>query len=134
MEMMYEIFCRGKRVDNGEWAFGYYAYSKKSNVAYIIVPAPPKNYETFIFEKVIIETVGRYVGLTDRNDRKIFDGDIVKTIDGNYLVILDNFGGYHFELRKTLGNGYIKLESLSFYECEVIGNVFDNPELLEEGD
>lgn len=68
--------------------------------------------------------------MTDKNGKKIFECDIVSTVDGNYLIVCDDFDGFHYEMKREVTGGYTKFEPLSFYECEVIGNIHDNPDLL----
>ena len=123
---MREILFRGKRTDNGEWVQGDLS-QHKTGEKFIKCGSAISSYE------VISETVGQYTGLTDKNGKKIFEGDVVKGKD---------------YLRKTLEVcGYIDHENGSFvivgdfmthyrwldYEVEVIGNIHDNPELLKGG-
>ena len=152
---MREILFRGKRADNGEWIEGYYA--KQSNHACF---AHELKYQHFIFKdvcldfnlgglqefEIIPETVGQYTGLTDRNGKKIFEGDIVKTHYANAQksdfieqVVFHNgkFCAYFSnQLCKQWANLYDGTEHLpqdkSVYmdSVEVVGNIHDNPELI----
>lgn len=83
---------------------------------------------TFVCEdecEVIPETVGQYTGLTDRNGKKIFEGDIVKNEFGEIDKVAFLFG------RFVPFNRYPEYRCFFCEHCEVIGNIHDNPELLE---
>lgn len=146
---MREILFRGKRDDNGEWAYGYYAHRPTAvcigeiNPSCIYVPAcdPDHNSE---FIEVIPETVGQYTGLTDKDGKKIFEGDIVmfsRTRNlPNYTPVPEviryhkgdcAFQRFPYNLSLIRGGGGKLLQPDMMCECEVLGNIYDNPELLE---
>lgn len=128
---MREFIFRGKRADNGEWIYGYYVRyddikdNGKDDCSYII---QKHNGEHFPFVKVISETIGQYTGQTDKHGKKIFEGDIVRGMmdwgpAGMLETVVDigfknSVGGYRWN--------YFDMDTV-----EVIGNVYDNPELLK---
>ena len=151
---MIELLFHGKRVDNGEWIEGYY-YESKISGCFILSPkikAREKDgvviNDSFEVAKVIPETVGQYTGLTDKNGKKILDGDIISAITldtGNEQRAVVCFGNF---IDENNGDEYIgffiefdgiktTITQLAMEECknriEVIGNIHDNPELLEAG-
>lgn len=135
---MREMLFRGKRKYNGEWVYGYYAkYRNILNGVYTAIlqydECEGDVYSDGIVA-VIPETVGQYTGLTDNNDKKIFEGDIIRTNDNKIGVI--RRGIYDVYSRYVLGGYYCvdktsaRLDWISWH-CEVVGNKWDNPELLE---
>ena len=149
---MREILFRGKRIDNGNWVEGglisgvFTALGQ--DIKYILCP-DKADYDCFedfseengIFE-VIHETVGQYTGLTDKNGTKIFEGDIVRlkrfgNIECGKIVFNTNTAGFEFWHEVTVGaygEKSTRKENLCAFAVavvEVIGNIHDNPELLE---
>lgn len=126
---MREILFRGKRRDNGEWIIGYYLVV--DGISYIL---PEKYFLNGIVE-VDPSTVGQCTGLVDKNGKKIFEGDICRyreVVDGETL--LDESGSvllYHGSWTLLNKFGYISVGQCSRDVLEVIGNIHDNPELLE---
>ena len=127
---MREILFRGKRIDSGEWAEGYYV--PMGEYHYILTGrlelVPYLDFEHF---PVNPETVGRFSGLTDRNGVKIFEGDIVhvKARSCSFtgcVIYWPEEARYvcktKFDMRYAICNKF---------EFEVLGNIYDNPELLE---
>lgn len=118
---MREILYRGKRVDTGEWVDGFYLVLPMGE----IVILSNKGYT-----KVTPETVGQYTGFKDKNEKKIFEGDIVVDGRGHYGKVFFEKGCFLIEW--TIKD-YIKGKSVddSFGCAEVVSNIYDHPELLE---
>lgn len=142
---MREILFRGKRADNGEWVEGYYVkipepYTGK--VKHIIIPLTTALWHVTeglsVHEDVIPETVGQWTGLTDKAGKKIFEGDICnETVlsEEKSLTIEYLSASYYF---KYIDDPYHCMTPLDDNEfglegswLAVIGNIHDNPELLE---
>ena len=132
---MREILFRGKSVDcvtDGEWVYGYYNVHRGGF---------DDEYHEYIQEKCGInhmvdpDTVGQFTGLLDKNGNKIFEGDILHGLYGDMLVCFGEIIGYGmgFMWKPVIEGG--KWESITGFvdEYEVIGNKWDNPELLEGG-
>ncbi len=123
---MREILFRGKSLYTGEWVEGYYV---KGVVRHGIV----KSFACSPRYDVIPETVGQFTGLTDKNGKKILEGDIVKGAWNTRLVIYYDDCYLQFRARHKWGENEI-----SYYgdrdKLEIIGNIHDTPELLERGD
>lgn len=120
-----EILFRGQRLDNDEWAYGDLLHLPNGDVVIL----SDKGYT-----KVKPATVGQFTGLTDKNGKKIFKGDIVKCLSLEYGYV--NKEVYYAEDRArfvlgSLGSDY---DFEEYIKVEVIGNIYDNPELLYNGD
>lgn len=132
---MREILFRGKRVDTGEWVFGMaWIFIEKT----MICPWHEGmcKYDTGYFPvQVIAKTFGQYTGLTDRNDKRIFEGDIVTGLflfglSVNAVVTFQN-GAFGLEWYRSDIKTFNAFPSICNVEYEVIGNVTDNPGLLK---
>ena len=153
---MREILFRAKRLDNGEWVEGYYYRGTFSNeLKTYIKQNAIDNDEGKLFRydinyEVDTNTLCQYTGLTDKNGLKIWENDILKGFfypylsDGkdNYyteVIYFDNcpaFGIYTHKNPKSSVNGIAEgcTELMGEWDSEnweVIGNIFDNAELLE---
>ncbi|EFR8856883.1 hypothetical protein H0279_002996 [Listeria monocytogenes] len=143
---MREIEFRGKAIHPnsleqivGSWAYGGIFENK------IITRNLDMNshYHGFISEiEIDLKTIGQYTGLKDKNGKKIFEGDIVEIIGDEgyeFTSVVEYFGesGYPaFDMRTPEdyyfeSNTFSEIIMSSSYELEVIGNIHENPELLE---
>ena len=128
---MREILFRGKRTDNGTWTYGYlFCIWERTYLCWGTTNNVPN------MKEVIPETVGQYTGLTDENGRKIFEGDIIKckVHEMNGYRVRRGIVEYHGVgfIMNLDPNSWYDQKNISF-DCEIIGNIYDNPELLKGG-
>ena len=133
-----EILFRGKRVSNGNWIEGYFVLlAINEGLKHAIYTGTDEG--RFILFEVIPDTVGQFTGLCDKNGNKIFEGDIVRFYDKDWTA--NGIATVDFEKGRWKINGHYttKLSSIVWldlyrtgFEYEVVGNIYDNPELLEE--
>ena len=127
------ILFRGKDVNSNEWRIGYFYTAVQGCVA--IIGDGVDGYQ------VKPETVGQYTGLTDKRGKKIFEGDIIKYRHHNinekavirYGAPENRYTMYGWYLDDNQGNTAFRLSEyfIKDYNCQVIGNIHDNPELLK---
>ena len=153
---MREILFRGKNVDNGKWVYGSYVEQYGAKEIYLQDGVDEHGFDR---HHVIPETVGQYAGLTDKNGKKIFEGDIFKFLDevwessytscgteyasweiGNYGVVgfdedTARFGFIQYKYNENSVAADFCNNDVEFAdfvkELEIIGNIHDNPELLK---
>lgn len=125
---MREILFRGKEFYTGEWVEGYYV---KGVTRHGIV----KSFVCHPRYDVIPETVGQFTGLTDKNGKRIFEGDI---LSGLFLfglsvnaVVKFQYGAFGLEWCRGGIKTFDAFTSICHVEYEVLGNIHDNPELLK---
>ncbi|WP_281868291.1 YopX family protein [Brevibacillus parabrevis] len=132
-----EIKFRGKRKDNGEWVYGYIWIIPVLQIHYILTGKIDMRDCSIEKYEVDPASVGQFTGLRDKNDREIYEGDILgKTSETSglsyrYTVEWDS------ETARFMARGkhFQELVSDSLERCcEVIGNIYESPELLEVGE
>jgi hypothetical protein len=140
----YENLYRGKRTDNGEWIQGGLIRFCGLNLAAILesnakvfMPTGSTVFCTNSCFDIFPETAGRYTGMTDKNDKMIFDGDIVKTKTGRVCIVhwfdSPNMRGWDFKPIEFNTPAPPAYDLFVKENLEVIGNIHDNPELLKGG-
>lgn len=136
---MHELLFRGQqrrkdekvRMDGSpvesSWFYGNGILQGKGDFS-IIYPNEP----TFEKLSVYTDTLGQYTGLTDINEKKIFEGDIVQNIITKETAIVRWYTEHSaFMLYDKNNNKVYFLYDNDFNKIEIIGNIYDNPELLE---
>ena len=122
---MKEILFRGKRVDNGEWVYGWYA-PLVCNDKTVIPSIKDSNGTTWRVEP---GTVGQFTGLCDKNGKKIFEGDTVKLtmgLQGDKSTYDSVNCTVEFRLDKYCGIAeFYPFTSPNVIETEVIGNIYE---------
>lgn len=122
--MSREIKFRGKRIDNGEWVYGYLADEDYINDIDSI---------DLSSIEVNIDTVGQFTGLFDKNGKEIFEGDIIKGFDITVEVWYSEDNACFIAEMKEPQNDMVDI--LGGYDTarmEIIGNIYDHPELIKE--
>lgn len=131
---MRENLFRGKRVGEGTWKYGSYVEQYGATQIYPKNGADEDGFDCYHVEP---ETIGQYTGLTDKNGKKIFEGDICEVTtftcegeDKHYLCEVCFYCG-SFVFRERSSFNILFLDIYDFEtDVEVIGNIHDNPELI----
>ena len=136
-----EILFRGEWTETGDWVKGHYVrlFDDKGNRHHRIYPGYAESDCGDLYPdwyEVDPETVGQFTGLTDKNGKKIFEGDIIEhhvqgdiLVNRGVVVWIESEARFAYRLRTMEPGFYMhKPETV-----EVIGNIHDNPELLEGG-
>lgn len=142
---MREILFKAKRKDNGEWIEGYYYKRIQENIVADAIEKYDGNINSIEYYEIDPETICQFTGLLDKNGNKIYEKDIVKCCS----VTVNNVEGefvsdvFWHDCMWMLHEGEYCDSMLCYFdmscewgshvpEIEVIGNVFDNPELLSK--
>ena len=133
---MREYKFRGKRIDNGEWVYGYYFIEERDIEDGIIwrdIPKIQQRYgDHFQYFDVEPDTVGQYTGWNDKNGKEIYEDDLVQVLDyasweGLYKVVWDEES-----LMYVLVDAYGDKEKMCEFEHYLVrGDIHENPELFD---
>lgn len=156
-----EILFKAKDKDDGKWYEGYYMClhdttyccmpsdsleeakrMEKENTHHYIVFERMTDWglpNRHLKAEILPETLCQYTGLTDKNGKKIWENDIVTEDFGNFKGTV-RFGEFESQILKNIGFNIDWISNISYRQdicwwarkCEVIGNIFDNLELLEK--
>lgn len=143
---MREILFRGKSTKTNQWIYGgFHIWEKRQvcvfgndrlkddEISCVITVNSFADWNmprTMHAVEVIADTVGQYTGLTDRNGNKIFEGDIVNILTENEEIgiIVYEDGGFIVRADKF---SIDFINNINGTDVEVIGNIYDNPKLIE---
>ena len=137
---MREIVFRAKHYRTKQWVYGIpfrNPVNGLDNDAYYpqIIPEINKMHSTIDSCSVIEETISQYTGLTDKNGTKIFEGDILQNASNGKTAVVQWFSEHSaFMLWCKSENQVYWLYDNDYHNIEVIGNIYDNPELLGGAD
>lgn len=139
---MREILFKAKRIDNGEWVEGWLLKDEITGQYFIHASGNSVNESDkvneegclrFVAFEVDESTICQFTGLLDKNGNKIWENDIVADKRYKYSVVWDEEeGSWMLETISHARYGLAGIGRLNSEKFEVIGNVFDNSELLEE--
>lgn len=141
--MAREILFKAKRIDNGEWVKGYLVKCRTSEEEGYAIKDTVYHVNDGIINLIpcVVEesTICQYTGLKDRNGRKIFENDVVFVTDdeGRSGQVDTGVGEIDFLEGLWYISGNVQNSLYDINKCfliEVIGNIFDNPELLGGAD
>lgn len=132
-----EIKFRGKRIDTGEWVYGdlienqgrYYIYHATSDTTRV----NEDNSILVLGEEVAPDTIGQYTGLKDRNGKGVWEGDLLLTPERDIMVAEWQDAKIITRCVRPANPRYVNSLTFAYPVSGVIGNIYDNPELLEDG-
>lgn len=131
-----EIKFRGKSKNSGEWLYGYlfnYELSLTAVIPCINICVPASLEEVYSDCTVYSGTIGQYTGLRDKDGKEIYEGDIVSIGNSLKAVVIWFNGSFRFKDELSCKATYSEDIGaiMRDYDVCIIGNIYDNPELLK---
>ena len=135
---MREIIFRGKRTINGDWVYGDFMHGNERKSLRDSIFVYDSETQSFNDYEINPSTLGQYTGLTDKNGKRIFEGDIVQYYGTYPLEVYIEEGHTKIRWYDTISASkydelFFTIDREGYGECEIIGNIHDNPELLKGG-
>ena len=127
---MREIKFRGRNVRHG-WLTGHYVVNR--GVHFIVEDGIADPLTTWEDYAIAPETVGQYTGLKDRNGKDVWEGDLLRTPEGDIMVAEWIDAKIITRCVRPYNPRYKNSLTFAYPVSVVVGNIYDNPELLEEG-
>lgn len=138
---MRTIKYRGKDIETGEWIYGHF-FQRLGHYPAIVEPKPRDGKVMYYEIAVEDTTVGQFTGLTDKNSKEIYEGDILiwgeNECKSKPLIVCFKHGSFGYIycdwFHSFAGNRNFTFNPLNTdVRFEIIGNIHDNPELLKGG-
>lgn len=132
--MIREIKLRGRSTNSGKWLYGCLLKNEEGKFA-VVKPFKVNMDNECSCCEVDEETIGQFTGLKDKNNKEIYEGDIVlqQGYNGKKIPMVVKFENGAFIVGYHKGSSTRKTPMLVSSKCEVIGNIYDNINLLEDG-
>ena len=125
---MREIKFRGKGIDNGKWIYGSLIIEEDPIADALKYFIKPFNFLTG--KLVVPETVGQYTGRKDKNNKEIYESDIVRYSDRYTAVVVWKDTGFGLEFIEEVESPQTWYYLPNGNVLEILGNIYENPELI----